>query len=180
MCLIWLMCWYRYVKCVFMCFFSSRRRHTRCALVTGVQTCSLPIYKSLLICEIAVRRHRAAPDLRCEPAHGQRGFSLLHKKLFSRRAQTGSNSSALFVRTGALPRDGRPFHVYSVRLFCTGSSHLDKESMHMPLPAILARNLRLPVISRSEEHTSELQSLMRISYAVFSLNKNKSTNPSRK
>src|SRR3546814_18648592 len=24
-------------------FFSSRRRHTRCALVTGVQTCSLPI-----------------------------------------------------------------------------------------------------------------------------------------
>src|SRR3546814_12249132 len=27
-----------------MCFFSSRRRHTRCALVTGVQTCALPIY----------------------------------------------------------------------------------------------------------------------------------------
>src|SRR3546814_6681017 len=25
------------------CFFSSRRRHTRCALVTGVQTCALPI-----------------------------------------------------------------------------------------------------------------------------------------
>src|SRR3546814_3234791 len=30
---------------VFVCcfFFSSRRRHTRCALVTGVQTCALPI-----------------------------------------------------------------------------------------------------------------------------------------
>src|SRR3546814_21093142 len=28
--------------CVFF-FFSSRRRHTRCALVTGVQTCALPI-----------------------------------------------------------------------------------------------------------------------------------------
>src|SRR3546814_9275576 len=27
---------------VFFCF-SSRRRHTRCALVTGVQTCALPI-----------------------------------------------------------------------------------------------------------------------------------------
>src|SRR3546814_1238843 len=26
-----------------MCFLSSRRRHTRCALVTGVQTCALPI-----------------------------------------------------------------------------------------------------------------------------------------
>src|SRR3546814_15496330 len=36
------------VCCVECCevdffFFSSRRRHTRCALVTGVQTCALPI-----------------------------------------------------------------------------------------------------------------------------------------
>src|SRR3546814_5944892 len=29
-------------SCLFF-FFSSRRRHTRCALVTGVQTCALPI-----------------------------------------------------------------------------------------------------------------------------------------
>src|SRR3546814_7423441 len=28
---------------IYLCFFSSRRRHTRCALVTGVQTCALPI-----------------------------------------------------------------------------------------------------------------------------------------
>src|SRR3546814_1368282 len=28
---------------VYCFFFSSRRRHTRCALVTGVQTCALPI-----------------------------------------------------------------------------------------------------------------------------------------
>src|SRR3546814_8842764 len=28
---------------IFVFFFSSRRRHTRCALVTGVQTCALPI-----------------------------------------------------------------------------------------------------------------------------------------
>src|SRR3546814_18392056 len=36
----------------FIFFFSSRRRHTRCALVTGVQTCALPIYptsQSILI-----------------------------------------------------------------------------------------------------------------------------------
>src|SRR3546814_4195363 len=37
-----------FVRCVCYCscivfFFSSRRRHTRCALVTGVQTCALPI-----------------------------------------------------------------------------------------------------------------------------------------
>src|SRR3546814_18080630 len=30
-------------------FFSSRRRHTRCALVTGVQTCALPIWLDLPI-----------------------------------------------------------------------------------------------------------------------------------
>src|SRR3546814_4262119 len=29
-------------------FFSSRRRHTRCALVTGVQTCALPIWNRYL------------------------------------------------------------------------------------------------------------------------------------
>src|SRR3546814_8325145 len=32
------------VLCVLFFFFSSRRRHTRCALVTGVQTCALPIF----------------------------------------------------------------------------------------------------------------------------------------
>src|SRR3546814_4652232 len=31
---------------VFLFVFSSRRRHTRCALVTGVQTCALPIWCS--------------------------------------------------------------------------------------------------------------------------------------
>src|SRR3546814_7508517 len=31
------------LRCYFSFFFSSRRRHTRCALVTGVQTCALPI-----------------------------------------------------------------------------------------------------------------------------------------
>src|SRR3546814_3001607 len=30
--------------CDIFFFFSSRRRHTRCALVTGVQTCALPIF----------------------------------------------------------------------------------------------------------------------------------------
>src|SRR3546814_10906341 len=34
---------------MFIIFISSRRRHTRCALVTGVQTCALPIcYVTLL------------------------------------------------------------------------------------------------------------------------------------
>src|SRR3546814_1730720 len=35
---------------------------------------------------------------------------------------------------------------------------------------------KTPTTDRSEEHTSELQSLMRISYAVFCLKKKKNTN----
>src|SRR3546814_6603976 len=37
----WLLVYFS-VRLLFF-FFSSRRRHTRCALVTGVQTCALPI-----------------------------------------------------------------------------------------------------------------------------------------
>src|SRR3546814_5827339 len=37
--------WYIYCAQVYYFFFTSRRRHTRCALVTGVQTCALPIYR---------------------------------------------------------------------------------------------------------------------------------------
>src|SRR3546814_8777940 len=36
-CVFWFFCFF---------FFSSRRRHTRCALVTGVQTCALPSVRS--------------------------------------------------------------------------------------------------------------------------------------
>src|SRR3546814_4572734 len=32
--------------CLVSFFFSSRRRHTSCALVTGVQTCALPIFET--------------------------------------------------------------------------------------------------------------------------------------
>src|SRR3546814_5920996 len=49
----------RFIVCSFF-FFSSRRRHTRCALVTGVQTCALPIYipgrrrDDLIVLDLAV------------------------------------------------------------------------------------------------------------------------------
>src|SRR3546814_12052886 len=42
-------------------FFSSRGRHTRCALVTGVQTCALPIYSGSWHIE-PVELFRAYPD----------------------------------------------------------------------------------------------------------------------
>src|SRR3546814_6995848 len=40
--------------CMFVFFFSSRRRHTRCALVTGVQTCALPIFQPLSADDAAI------------------------------------------------------------------------------------------------------------------------------
>src|SRR3546814_20691002 len=51
---------------MFSFFFSSRRRHTRCALVTGVQTCALPIFgvglasvvSPLYISEVAPPKYR--------------------------------------------------------------------------------------------------------------------------
>src|SRR3546814_5309654 len=45
-----------------------------------------------------------------------------------------------------------------------------------PVTAALWASLPLPPWLRSEEHTSELQSLMRISYAGFCLKKQKKTN----
>src|SRR3546814_6425846 len=42
--------------CLF-CFFSSRRRHTRCALVTGVQTCALPILLGIFRLEMLGNAH---------------------------------------------------------------------------------------------------------------------------
>src|SRR3546814_20061680 len=46
-----------------MCFFSSRRRHTRCALVTGVQTCALPISLTSFDSEQRRKRHYIFPAL---------------------------------------------------------------------------------------------------------------------
>src|SRR3546814_898277 len=52
-------------------FFSSRRRHTRCALVTGVQTCALPIYPARRCTPLSVATHslheNASPCLHVEP-----------------------------------------------------------------------------------------------------------------
>src|SRR3546814_4270412 len=50
-----------YVYLVF--FFSSRRRHTRCALVTGVQTCALPIYRIRVVAIDVDLRHQGKADI---------------------------------------------------------------------------------------------------------------------
>src|SRR3546814_8996246 len=56
----------------------------------------------------------------------------------------------------------------------------DQLMMRVKAQTACAREGRLDLawdIERSEEHTSELQSLMRISYAVFCLKKKTNTNP---
>src|SRR3546814_2899492 len=62
--------------CLFF-FFSSRRRHTRCALVTGVQTCALPISREVfdvgmnaavtLLAEAANRKNGGEGRAKAEP-----------------------------------------------------------------------------------------------------------------
>src|SRR3546814_1810526 len=112
-------------------FFSSRRRHTRCALVTGVQTCALPIYP----CNVAkkgIQRLIEGPQYRATCAD-QRSIGALH--------------------------DGHRQHQRSI--VARAVSDLGGDFM--------------PTQCRSDEHTSELQSLMRISYAVVCLKKKKTT-----
>src|SRR3546814_5432178 len=111
--------------CVFFCF-SSRRRHTRCALVTGVQTCALPIYEG-----------RAT---QCRSAAKQTRGIIVHE--CGRKA---------FGRWAAI---------------------LTPPLLHLE-PCLNAIDRPAPEMVRSDEHTSELPSLMRISYAVFCLTKKK-------
>src|SRR3546814_12156128 len=48
-------------------FFSSRRRHTRCALVTGVQTCALPISHAFMV-KLDLDCISIVPECRCPGA----------------------------------------------------------------------------------------------------------------
>src|SRR3546814_10276524 len=111
---------------MFLFFFSRRRRHTVCALVTGVQTCALPICPSR-----ARRRCRSSGADRAAASRRARRRAARRARYPSARARIADN-----IRCGGPRREG----------------------------------------NRSEEHTSELQSLMRISYAVFCLKKKKNTN----
>src|SRR3546814_1131909 len=127
--------------CVVICFFSSRRRHTSCALVTGVQTCALPILS------VADNLGRALAALSEE----QRADDAI-KPLITGLEATERELLSVFERNGI------------TRIAAIG----------LPLdPNQHQAMLEIPSDKRSEEHTSELQSLMRISYAVFCLKKKK-------
>src|SRR3546814_6805771 len=57
-----------------------------------------------------------------------------------------------------------------------GRHRVPRARCQVPLRALPSPRPRARQSGRSEEHTSELQSLMRISYAVFCLKKNNKTN----
>src|SRR3546814_1280950 len=179
--------------CVFL--FSSRRRHTRCALVTGVQTCALPIsvadattavfysisncqpglrgisFGHFLIKQVATDLKREIPTLKhfvtLYPLPGLSTWLGVHDPALAQEAEGDAGSrrdrllaSAIRYLMETKDREGRP---------------VDPDArFHLGNGARLAQ---LNWMARSEEHTSELQSLMRISYAVFSLKKkNMNTN----
>src|SRR3546814_2042383 len=62
-----------------------------------------------------------------------------------------------------------------LEILCIGEDHIPSAG-HAAVAVVQAIDRRIIlVVARSEEHTSELQSLMRISYAVFCLKKKKIT-----
>src|SRR3546814_4038215 len=67
------------INFIFLFFFSSRRRQTGCALVTGVQTCALPIYTAFKAAVGAAQRfieHRGEIVARRKSRRGHRCFFL--------------------------------------------------------------------------------------------------------
>src|SRR3546814_3663195 len=73
---------------------------------------------------------------------------------------------------GALERRARRrfrLRVERAMLGARYSGRLHRRGERQALFGRAGDGLRLPTLLRSEEHTSELQSLMRISYAVFCL-----------
>src|SRR3546814_2542984 len=121
------------------------------ALVTRLQTFALPICEQARVAgESRDRRHAAAAFLdRID--HGAGGALAIGPG----RDERGEAIDTAALREGDHPLD---------RL-------IDLETKHIGAAA----RQRCIVGKRSEEHTSELQSLMRISYAVFCLKKKNNT-----
>src|SRR3546814_10410442 len=71
------------------------------------------------------------------------------------------------LATGAVDGQENPLSIYA------GAKLYDVAQKHLTLWNYVADPLVFVVNKRSEEHTSEIQSLMRISYAVFCLKKKK-------
>src|SRR3546814_3449294 len=61
-------------------FFSSRRRHTRCALVTGVQTCALPISAVIVLTVLHMTAARWRRDFAADAnRHSERFYRIMNE-----------------------------------------------------------------------------------------------------
>src|SRR3546814_2570252 len=127
-------------------FFSSRRRHTRCALVTGVQTCARPIYVTV-----------ADAGMRLETPYGVIG---LHAR-GSGRLDDGFSGRVVAVAE-KLDLAGCAFGRGAAMMQVSIADA--RPTLKGPLSAgtITCGDTRI----RSEEHKSELQSLQSQPYAV--------------
>src|SRR3546814_3871955 len=70
-------------------FFSSRRRHTRCALVNGVQTCALPIFAARI--ERTIDRAQRIAELK-------RSNAMLDARIATRAIELGEARTELAER----------------------------------------------------------------------------------
>src|SRR3546814_9479606 len=80
-------------------FFSSRRRHTRCALVTGVQTCALPISRA----DDLVDRRTVVARTGARNPSPQGHASMSTRAQLSRLLRAARLRRVLIVLAGALP-----------------------------------------------------------------------------
>src|SRR3546814_6103454 len=98
-----------------------------------------------------------------------------------RRPPISTRTDTLFPYT-TLFRSSAPRHVSSISLTKEAATSCPRRlSRKTRSDSVTARNIPIASRPRSEEHTSELQSLMRISYAVFCLKKKKKqTNNNKK
>src|SRR3546814_7101120 len=85
-----------------------------------------------------------------------------------RRSKPGASISRAWFRSRRI-HGGMPEWLKGTDCKSVGSAYVGSN----PTPSTIRQRIGQP--RRSEEHTSELQSLMRISYAVFCLKKNTTT-----
>src|SRR3546814_5964147 len=78
---------------LFFFFFSSRRRHTRCALVTGVQTCALPILRTLNFSARGTAKRREISSARVERRQARISSQLSIRTPSSQSVEAGSKRS---------------------------------------------------------------------------------------
>src|SRR3546814_5173531 len=94
----------------------------------------------------------------------------------TKRGNSASPTNSCTNEMAAAPVKAAPTAEPSMARLVRGTSGRPKpyaQTQRIPAYAMVQPNRNVPVNERSEEHTSELQSLMRISYAVFCLIKNK-------